>query len=46
MAGAVDDVMLRDPYEILGVEKGATAQEIKSACKQLNSSHCHIASVR
>ena len=40
--GPVDDVMLRDPYEVLGVDKGATPQEIKSACEQLySSSHCY-----
>ena len=31
-AASVGDVVLRDPYEVLGVERGATAQEIKSAC--------------
>ena len=31
-SASVGDVVLRDPYEVLGVERGATAQEIKSAC--------------
>ena len=31
-AASVGDVVLRDPYEVLGVERGASAQEIKSAC--------------
>ena len=35
--GPVDDVMLRDPYEVLGVDKGATSQEIKSACELLHT---------
>ena len=31
--GPVDDVMLRDPYEVLGVDRSATPQEVKSACE-------------
>ena len=33
----VDDAMLRDPYEVLGVDRGATSQEIKSACELLRT---------
>ena len=37
-------MMLRDPYEVLGVDKGATPQEIKSACELLHTlpDHCRI----
>lgn len=35
--GPVDDVMLRDPYEVLSVDKGATPQEIKSKCELLHT---------
>ena len=37
-AGPIDDAMLRDPYEVLGVDRGASSQEIKSACEYLTPS--------